>query len=154
MSHIGNKFSDAKPHPRTDFSISNQEKAMGDIWMMFDLDSQRSSMSEYTSFVKFNFTPSSGRHNVYMNLNVSLDHEVVGSERDTKTNVSGNLPSAYIFRDSFGGPIFDFLTDRFSNAHWREWDKFNFNLDDVAARKPDYIIYIIAERDLKNVIWE
>ncbi|MCL2487089.1 MAG: DUF4358 domain-containing protein [Oscillospiraceae bacterium] len=153
MKHIGGKYPAASPRPRSDFTISNKQRSMGDIWMMFNLDNQRSSLRETTAFVDFKFVPPGGRHNVYMGNNISIDHAVVGNEHSTNASGSG-LPSAYIFRDSFGGPFYDFLTDRFSSAYWREWGKYSFNLDDIAARNPNYIIYTITERNIRNIIWE
>ena len=164
MNHIAQKFPDAAPRPITDFEFSNIEVNFGDIYATIGLN--LSDLRETTTFVKFNFDPphynpdyNTGHVNIYdqncvMKMSARPIHARVQFAHTTQTNLTGlNLPNAYFFRDSFEGPLHAFYTDRFANATFKGMWDYNFNLNQVVNTNPDYIIYIISERNIKNVLY-
>jgi len=81
-------------------------------------------------------------------------HARVQFPHTTNSNVAGQkLPSVYVFRDSFEGPIHAFYTDRFSTATFKGMWDYGFNLNEIARNDPDYILYVISERNIKNVLY-
>lgn len=160
MNYISQKYPDAAPRSLSDFKIYNKQMYVGDIQLMITEDKpggigfKRTDLRETTTFVDFLFDAPTGHPNVYVDNNVMLDHNVTGYEHTTFSNIQGELPAAYIMRDSFGGPFYAFLTDRFSSAYWRGWQTYDFNLNEISQMNPDYVIYIITERNIKNVMYE
>jgi len=163
MNHIAKKFPDAAPRPRSDFEIFNQEVNFGDIYATLGLT--LSDLRETSTFVKFNFDPphynkdyDTGHVNIYdencaMRMSVRPLHIRVQFPHTTESNVSGNLPTAFFFRDSFEGPMHAFYTDRFKTATFNGMWDYNFKIDNIAKLNPDYIIYIISERNIKAVLY-
>lgn len=152
MSYIGQKFPDALPRPGTDFELSYKEFYFGDMYSRFYL--RPSDLKEKTAVVKFNFDPPGGRVDLYENGNcLNLVHSKVSKSQTTKTNLTGNFPSVYIYRDSFAGPLHDFLTDRFSTAAFEDMWNYNWKLNEIAKINPDYVLYIINERNIVNVMY-
>jgi alginate O-acetyltransferase complex protein AlgJ len=153
MNYIAKKFPDAAPRPSSDFEFYNKKVYFGDIYATLGLE--RNVLREYTTFVNFKFEPPGGFRDIYNGNSVVIDHNVTSKNQTTKSNLTDlELPSAYIMRDSFCGPIFNFLTDRFSKITWQAMWDYSFNLDRIAKENPDYLIYIINERNIKNIMYE
>ena len=164
MEHIAKKFPDAKPRPRSDFEFYNKEVNFGDIYATLGLSI--SDLRETTTFAKFNFDPphynsdyNTGHVGLYdencaMKMSARLIHSRVQFAHTTKTNLTGpQLPSVYVLRDSFEGPLHAFYTDRFSSAVFKGMWNYNFNAGEIASVDPDYILYIISERTIKDVLF-
>ncbi|MCL2816009.1 MAG: hypothetical protein FWD23_15545 [Oscillospiraceae bacterium] len=164
MQHIAQKFPDAAPRPRSDFEFYNREVNFGDIYATLGLT--LSDLCETTTFANFKFDPprynpdfNTGHVNLYdqncaLNMSARLIHARVQFAHTTNTNLTGlNLPSAYILRDSFEGSLHAFYTDRFSTAMFKGMWDYNFNLNEIVNLNPDYILYIISERNIKNVLY-
>jgi len=151
MEYIARKFPDAAPRPPSDFEFYNKKVYFGDIYATLGLE--RNVLKEYTTFVKFKFEPPGGFRYIYDGNSVVINHNITNKFQTTESNLTGlNLPSAYIIRDSFCGPIFNFLTDRFSKITWQAMWDYSFNLDRISKLAPDYVIYIINERNIKNIM--
>ena len=164
MNYIAKKFPDAAPRPRSDFEFYNKEVNFGDIYATLGLE--LSDLCETSVFVNFKFDPphfnpdyDTGHVNIYdenciMRMSVRPLHVRVQFQHITESNLKGlKLPSVYIFRDSFEGPLHAFYTDRFSYANYRGMWNYNFNLNEIVKENPDYILYIISERNIKNVLY-
>jgi hypothetical protein len=153
MNYIAKKFPDAAPRPASDFEFYNKKVNYGDIYATLGLG--RTELKEYSVFVNFKFNPPGGFRNIYNGDSLVIDHNVTGKSHVTESNLRGlNLPTAYIMRDSFCGPIFNFLTDRFSAITWQAMWDYTFDIYRISQAKPDYLIYIINERNIKNIMYE
>ena len=151
MNYIAQRFPDAAPRPASDFRVYNRRAYFGDIYKTLDLP--KTALREYSAFVDFNFTSPCGKINLYDDVDsVCLVHERISRAQTTMTNLQGNFPKAYIFRDSFAGPIHAFLTDRFSEANWLAMWDYRFRASDIAEFDPDYVIYIISERNIPEMM--
>ena len=163
MNYIAKKFPDAAPRPDSDFEFYNKEVNFGDIYATLGLS--LSDLCETSTFVNFKFDPphfnpdyNTGHVNIYdenctMRMSVRPLHIRVQFPHTTESNVSGKLPTAYFFRDSFEGPLHAFYTDRFATATFKGMWDYNFNINQITELDPDYIIYVINERNIKNVLY-
>jgi hypothetical protein len=164
MNHIAQRFPDAAPRPRSDFEFYNRQVNFGDIFATLGLT--LSDLRETTTFANFRFDPprfhpdyDGGHINLYdqdcvMQMSARLIHSRVQFPHTTNTNLPGlNLPSAYILRDSFEGPLHAFYTDRFSTATFAGMWDYNFNVGEIVRLNPDYVLYVISERNIKNVMF-
>ena len=155
MKYISQRFPDAAPRPISDFRFYNSQVNFGDIYNTLRLE--QNALRETAPFVEFLFEPPCGHAYLYNDAkgpSVVFDHSVMSSARKTNTNLSGRFPSAYIFRDSFGGSIHAFLTDRFSEITWQAYWNYRYNINTIAEVNPDYVIYLITERNIRNIMYE
>ena len=152
MNYIAQKFPDAAPRPQSDFEpYKVSDLGGGDVaW----LTGEELEMKETGTFVKFNFDPPGGRFSVCYEDKVRVDNQSTNYAQTTKTNLTGEFPSAYVMRDSFGGPIHQFLLDRFSTMDFKWAGDYKFDAKDIANKNPDYVLYIISERNIKYVMYE
>jgi len=152
MSYIGQKFPDALPRPSSDFEVSNKEFNWGDMFSRFNL--QPSDLKDTTAVVKFNFDVPGGRVDLYQDGNcLNLVHALVSMAETLHTNLTGNFPSVYIYRDSFAGPFQAFISDRFSTAYYTPMWDYTWRLNDIVKQNPDYVLYIINERNIPAVLY-
>ncbi len=70
-----------------------------------------------------------------------------------ETNPNGTgLPSALIVRDSFGRTAYDMINDRFSIVNWLAEGDYESVSGEIYSQKPNYVIYIVSERNLIKVM--
>jgi hypothetical protein len=62
------------------------------------------------------------------------------------------LPSAYIYRDSFGVQLYDILAERFDTTVYKPMWYYAFDRQEIKKYSPDYLIYIFVERNLDEVL--
>jgi len=161
MDYIAKKFPDAAPRPGSDFEFYSTERDIGDIYMRLEIND--SDLKETTAFAKFNFDPPHFNPDfdkghlgleLYEPKNIYIIHDRVAFEHTTKSNMPGKLPSVYVMRDSFEGCLHAFYTDRFSTATFQGmWNYGYFNAKEIAKSNPDYVLYVISERNIKNVLY-
>ena len=110
-------------------------------------------LREFSAHVRFNFKSPCGKINLYDDVDsVCLVHDRISMGATTRTNLEGNFPNAYFIRDSFAGPIHAFLTDRFAVAEWAGMWDYRFRANDIAAMNADYVIYIVSERNIPDMM--
>lgn len=71
---------------------------------------------------------------------------------DFTNNSSVGLPSAVVVRDSFGRTAYDMINDRFSEVHWLAEGDYTSVTDEIYSKLPNYVIYIVSERNLLKVM--
>ncbi len=150
MNHIGEKFEDAKPRPIEDFEFYKERVMGGD--MPINLGISPEYMIENCTFARYNFE-SKYDINIYFEGTNRLDNALMQNPIITKNEDSSkNLPRAYIFRDSYGTNPFVMISDRFSEISWQGMWGYNFDKGSIADFNPDYVIYIITERDIRDIL--
>ncbi|MBQ7698905.1 MAG: hypothetical protein IJT49_01015 [Clostridia bacterium] len=77
----------------------------------------------------------------------TIDRSVYAGELESAVN-DDSLPKAIMIRDSYSANLFPFICDHYGYMYCqRMWD-YNVNYDKIAEIKPDYVIYVICERNL------
>lgn len=151
MDEIGKDYEAAKPLPIDgNFEFYNKESMSGD--MMVHLLLQNSFLHENGTFVKW-LTKAVSNPDVYVKGSVQLDFSPV---QDTQT-VSNRLdpegkPTAMIVRDSFSTNIYGYVNNSFSEVYWQNMWNYKFDKDYIENTNPDYYIYIVAERNIGNLL--
>ena len=151
MDEIGKDYEAAKPLPIDgNFEFYNKESMSGD--MMVHLQLQNSLLHENGTFVKW-LTKAVSNPDMYVKGSVQLDFSPV---QDTQT-VSNRLdpegkPTAMIVRDSFSTNIYGYVNNSFSEVYWQNMWNYKFDKDYIENTNPDYYIYIVAERNIGNLL--
>ncbi|MFA6948785.1 MAG: hypothetical protein WCQ72_07370 [Eubacteriales bacterium] len=85
-----------------------------------------------------------------------MNHETTPASATIKNTVSENyteLPTAYVYRDSYCIALYDMLAERFSVTDYRGMWDYSFDKSAIKSANPDYVLYIIAERNLGELLY-
>ena len=166
MNYIGSKYPTAKPRSVDYMQFYTAELYGGDALFSFDDNNGFENLSDAsknggaTVNTKINelttlysrAMPTSTLNQITRgkkSLYLTKDNE--GAYSFTNSNGAG-LPSAVIVRDSFGRTAFDMVNDRFSNVWWLSEGDYTSVIGETASRSPNYVIYIVSERNLIKVM--
>lgn len=149
FNYIGQKFPAALPRDESLFEFYNKEVDAGDVAVHQEFD--ETALKEYATFVNFLWDIDPNLKLYKNDHSTLLVHEWV-SPATTITNDNPDLPKAIILRDSFGSSIMSMMSDRFSRANWQAMWDYSFNKSTIKSENPDYYIYVITERNIKNIM--
>lgn len=170
MNYIAKKFPDAAPRTMTEISFENRWVIGGDMAYYLDIMgndfeywdvggnktyeqiSKYNLLPEYTNFAKYNIKMPT-ESTLYWDNSCRSYFDDVGDSHVVRNNVSGgNLPSAYVLRDSFSNQMYDMLNERFSKVTWADLWSYGINTKRINEANPDYVIIICNERVLSDVV--
>ncbi len=153
MSHIAGTYPDAAPREIDgNFRFYKESVIAGD--MMTHLEIRNDLLRENCTFVEWLFETKNNPQ-LYMEGKNELDYTPVKEQQTIQNDTAGSLdlPSAMIIRDSFSTNIFGYLNNAFSEVHWRYMWDYSFKKDDIKRAMPDYVIYLVGEKSLGNILW-
>ena len=151
MDEIGKDYEAAKPLPIDgNFEFYNKESMSGD--MMVHLQLQNSLLHENGTFVKW-LTKAVSNPDVYVKGSVQLDFSPVQDTQTVRNRLDPEgKPTAMIVRDSFSTNIYGYVNNSFSEVYWQNMWNYKFDKDYIENTNPDYYIYIVAERNIGNLL--
>jgi hypothetical protein len=150
MNYISIKWPDAAPRAESEYGFYNKEVDCGDLGEHLMISNPL--LKETTTFYnpKFNIVVNP---DIYKNNSVELYHTNTQDQQTiTNTRKGLNLPKAMIIRDSYGTAAFGIFSDAFSEVYWRAMWDYTFSKDAISKAKPDYIIYLVTERNIKSIV--
>lgn len=167
MNYIGEKHPSAKPRTVAEMGFYTTELYGGDALFSFDDNNgfenfstaassggktSRTEIKELTTLYNLKMPTDTlskitrGKKSIYL----TKDNE----EAYNFTNSNGaGLPTAVVVRDSFGRTAYDIINDRFSAVAWLAEGDYTGVLERTAEAKPDYVVYIVSERNLLKVMF-
>lgn len=77
----------------------------------------------------------------------TIDRSVYGDELTSAVN-NDSLPAAVMIRDSYSANLFPIICEHFSYLYCQSMWNYSIDYDKIAELKPDYVIYVICERNL------
>ena len=151
MDEIGKDYEAAKPLPIDgNFEFYNKDSMSGD--MMVHLLLQNSLLHENGTFVKW-LTKAVSNPDVYVKGSVQLDFSPVQDTQTVRNRLDPEgKPTAMIVRDSFSTSIYGYVNNSFSEVYWQNMWNYKFDKDYIENTNPDYYIYIVAERNIGNLL--
>ena len=81
---------------------------------------------------------------------LTYDPGTVQNQRTIQTN-RPELPSALVMRDSYSSQLYDILAERFDTTWYKSMWDYTFSNNEMKQKKPDYIIYILVERNIDSI---
>jgi len=157
FSYISEKYPDAAPRAFDEFDWIEDYYVGGDMsyyleyYMGYYTDSLL--MKEYNIRREAKFvmpTQISSINRYVSNKILTYDKDTMPAKTIINTN-RGTLPTAIVMRDSYSTQLYDILAERFNLTCYEPMWSFSINSNDMAKYNPDYIIYIIVERNLDSV---
>lgn len=158
MNYISKEHPAAKPRTVEEMGFYTKEMWGGDALFSFASNgifetnlsagkTTKSKINELTAIYK-KVMPTSTLISSYRN-GKGVYFTGTNSAAATVRNSNGSgLPTAYIIRDSFGSTAYDMINDRFSTVWWQKYGNLQYTNSTVTANRPDYVIYIISERNI------
>lgn len=81
---------------------------------------------------------------------LTYNTNTVQNARNIDTN-RPELPSAIVMRDSYSTQMYDILAERFDKTWYKNMWDFSFSENEMKQKQPDYIIYLIVERNIDSI---
>ena len=69
-----------------------------------------------------------------------------------RTNRS-ELPNLYVIRNSYGMQMYDLIPERGNTTVMNPCFTYTYNLANITRNDPDYVIYIISEWDIDEILY-
>lgn len=166
MNYIGAKYPSAKPRSVSDMGFYTAELYGGDSLFSFNDNNgfenysdvaknggktKLTEIKELTTLYNLKMPTDTlskitrGKKSIYL----TKDNEA--AKKETNTNTAG-LPSALVVRDSFGRTAYDMINDRFSVVNWLAEGDYTSVSGEILKSSPNYVIYIVSERNLIKVM--
>ena len=152
FNHISEKFPDAAPRAIEDFNWEAGYYMSADVIMY--LDYPQAQVEEYGYYRQFNVDIPSEINTVpryrlpqLLYSDPSTYEKVFSTNRD-------NLPSCIVYRDSYGAGIYDLIPERMDITHYIGMWNYTWNNRQIESEKPDYIIYLVAEWNLDEIVYK
>ncbi|MBR2902185.1 MAG: hypothetical protein IKC38_03110 [Clostridia bacterium] len=170
MNLIAQDFPDAAPRTNGEITFENRWVLGGDMayyldimandfehWSVgsntsYDSISKYNLLPEFTNFAKYNMEMPTTSTLYWDNSCRSYFDEVEDRHTVTNSKAQGNLPTAYILRDSFSNQMYDMLNERFSKVTWAKLWSYGIDTNTINKANPDYVIIICNERVLSDVV--
>lgn len=150
MNYISQTWADAKPRTIDEMGFYTKDVDGGDMPHYLGLDINKVREITVFSDPKFDLPVTTLKYVSESGLN--MNHNTTPKANDIKTN-RNNLPSAYIMRDSYGIALHDMLAERFNRTVYENMWSYNFDTDKIKKLNVDYVIIIISERNLGDVLY-
>lgn len=166
MTHISSKYPTAKPRTVSEMGFYTAELYGGDALFSFDDNNgfenfsaaasnggktSQTEINELTTLYNLKMPTDTlskitrGKKSIYLTKDNEAEYSF--------TNAGGSgLPTAVIARDSFGRTAFDMVNDRFSQVTWLAEGDYTSVLEKISERSPNYVVYIVSERNLIKVM--
>lgn len=163
FDYISKEFPSAAPRPVTDFKWKGGLYKTGDMLYYLQMTVNtynsktitESDILEYSWYRTFadGVTVPSGVTNVsrYRASTQLVYSDAVTSSNTIRTN-RPELPSAIVMRDSFGTQVYDILAERMNTTWYKSMWGYTYDISDITAKQPDYIIYIVAEWNMDYIV--
>ncbi|MEA4833183.1 hypothetical protein SDC9_100045 [bioreactor metagenome] len=142
--YISQKFPAAAPHSFEEYGFKLIEKDGGDI--AYYLETDETKMREFAPFA-FPTFEMPVKIKKYKGNCVSPDFDVLTGKLEYNT-CRDELPSAYVIRDSYGCALTDLLAERFDKTYYQTMWQYQFDTSVIKSMNPDYVIYVLTERNL------
>lgn len=151
FKHISKKFPDAAPRGLGDFNWEEGFYKSADVVMYLGYPQDGVQEYGYYRQYKVNIPDVINTYPRYR-LPQLLYSDQSTYEIYMPTNRS-NLPSCMVFRDSYGAGVYDLIPERMNNTHYIGMWNYSWDNRQIQEEQPDYIIYLLAEWNLHEVVY-
>jgi len=151
FNHISEKFPEAKPRDISEFNWKGDYFISGD--MSYNLGLSAHNIKEYGYYRSFNI-PIPKVISLVSRYESSRSLTYSNAVTEEKIMYSGNknLPVSYVIRDSYSTQMYDILAERTYKTYYASMWNYIWDKSRVNSIKPDYVIYILAEWNLEQII--
>ncbi|MBQ2254175.1 MAG: hypothetical protein II325_03385 [Clostridia bacterium] len=150
FEHIAEKFPAAAPKGMDAFTWTADYYTSADAMLFLDIPQVE--VKEYGYLREFKETINSQITDIprYRGMQLIYSEECTAEFRiDTNRE---ELPSCIVHRDSYSAAIFDLIPERMDYTHYMGMWSYGWNSAYVNSEKPDYVIYLVAEWNVGELV--
>ncbi len=158
FNYISQRFPDAKPRQESEFNWNPDYYQGGDMAYYLAANYKETTVfqqdiREYSYYRTFKFPAPSVITSVqryYAADKLSYSNKV--TPENYIYTYRDNLPSCIVMRDSFSTQIYDILAERCDTTHYYPMWGYAWNIAKIRSEAPDYIIYIVSEWNIDDIL--
>ena len=155
FEHISERFPEAAPRKFSDFNWEWGYYTRGDMPYYFDID-QGGTVFEHAfirnlAFDAVDEVKSIQRYKYDNSLAFTSYTDQILNKRTFNTGRE-ELPDVMVYRSSYGMQLVDILIERCNKTVNNSCFTYTFNTSDIIMEKPDYVIYIVSEWDIYELL--
>lgn len=163
FNYISAKHPECAPRQEGDFNWNDSYYYGGDISHYLEYYNgkhvvdgvypKEALMQEYNTYRTFNIDVPDSILNIqrYVGEKILTYNVATTQYSNTVSTNRTELPSALVFRDSYSTMMYDILAERFDTTYYNGMWDYTLDMNKIRANKPEYIIYIMVERNLGSV---
>jgi len=156
FNYISEKFPAAAPRKFDEFNWTESYFTLGDMPYYFTVDGA-DLVSEYSVLRTMNFETSPvikaiRRYTKSNSLAMRSCSDEMLNGKTYRTNRS-ELPNLYVIRNSYGMQMYDLIPERGNTTVMNPCFTYTYNLANITRNDPDYVIYIISEWDIDEILY-
>ncbi len=154
FNHISQKFPEAAPRAIDDFDWVTDDYKSADVIMYLDID--QDDVTEYGYYRNFKDSIDVPAE-ILQIPRYRLPQLLYSDDCTAKITFDTNreeLPSCMVYRDSYCAAIFDLIPERMNVTNYVGMWNYAWSNSNVQKEQPDYVIYIIAEWNLDEIVYK
>lgn len=150
MNYISQKYPAAAPRTFDEMGFYTKDVDGGDMPYYLELDNTK--VRELAVFANPIFESPANLLFFRSTGELLMNHDTT-PKAATYTTGNTSLPNIYVMRDSFGIAIYNMLPERFNKTTYKDMWSYGFDQNDIKASGTNYVLYLIAERNLGELIY-
>lgn len=150
MNYISKEYPAAAPRTIDEMGFYTKDVNGGDMPYYLELDYTK--VRELAVFANPTFESPANLQYFLSDNDLLMNHETT-PKAATFTTGNTSLPNIYVMRDSFGIAMYNLLPDRFNKTIYKDMWSYGFNQNEIKASGTNYVLYLIAERNLGELIY-
>lgn len=154
FDYISGKFQYTAPHPYSDFTWTPDYYISGDVTYYLEYPQEKILEYEWLRTPNYRLPANVAKIKRYK-TDTTLAYAGYSAEVSNDIlidNDDEDMPSLYIFRDSFSAQLYDIVSEQTDKCHWKPMWSYSWNIADIKRDKPDYVVYIIAEWTIGEIL--
>ena len=151
FEHISKKFPKAAPRGIDEFSWTADYYTSADACLYLGIP--QIEVKEYGYYREFDFPDPSNILSVPRYRGMQLIYNDLTTEEKIFNNNNRELPSCIVYRDSYCAGIYDILAERMNRTHYMGMWSYAWQNYLIDSEKPDYVIYILTEWNMHEVVY-
>jgi predicted small secreted protein len=151
FDHISDRFPKAAPRDIDDFTWTADYYVSADACLYLGIPQQQ--VKEYGYYREFDFKDPANITSVPRYRGMQLIYNDLTTEEKIFNTGNADLPSCIVFRDSYSAGIYDILAERMNRTHYIGMWNYAWRNNLIESEKPDYVIYLIAEWNMNEVVY-
>ncbi|MBO5870438.1 MAG: hypothetical protein J6Q89_06775 [Clostridia bacterium] len=151
FDHISKKFPSAKPREVDEFKWTADYYISADACLYLGIEQEK--VKEYAYYREFDFEDVGNITKVPRYRGMQLIYNDLTTEEKVFKTDRSELPSCVVYRDSYCAGIYDILPERMNNTHYIGMWNYAWQKNLMQTEKPDYVIYLIAEWNMDEIVY-
>ena len=151
FNHISKTFKQATPRDIDDFKWTADYYVSADACLYLDIP--QTEVYEYGYYREFDFEDPANITSIPRYRGMQLIYNDLTTIEKTFSTGNYAYPNCIVYRDSYCAGIYDLIPERMNNTHYIGMWNYAWQNSLIQNERPNYVIYIIAEWNMNEVVY-